>query len=386
MSLVANAVLLLGRYADCLVILGILPVISHMKFGKLLHAQEQALKSRRTAAERKDNPDAHSHSQPIPFVACAPPAWALLLLVFAEFSSSLQLFDQSDKQVRRAFGEVIRLQKSSGKGITETLEALEKLLGNTDVYEVFRFFTMCAGFGSLLLTVAFGLEEADAQARESPIAALKRSAKNAVHFVVRPRLWFLVALFLSYTVGNWTAISRLCKRTSTSELFVAAAPLFRAIASAGTIIGTPHTGPLPSWACFHGIGAMARFTRVLMYERASIAMLINLSTASSTLTSVRGTLALEAWTVLMLLPCAAKSARARLLIPILATPCIALAMGGSTAAMIEPYLEVATQRVSMCVSILSLMLVFLGGFSTMIVFMALAQAILHIHSLSTMKA
>jgi len=111
----------------------------------------------------------------------------------------------------------------------------------------------------------------------------------------------------------------------------------------------------------------------------SIAAFFDLSKRGADVDACRAAVLMEAWSILMTLPAAVKKRRFRLLIPLLVMPCFMLVRGGPPAAMLEPYLELASRRLAMAVAMMSLFLVFMGGFPTLLLCLTLGQLLSRIH-------
>merc|ERR1712060_685782 len=104
-------------------------------------------------------------------------------------------------------------------------------------------------------------------------------------------------------------------------------------------------------------------------------------------TSVQTTLLMEAWCFLILLPCAFKRRRMQGLLPLLVAPCVMLVTGSPANAlsMLETYMTLATHRIALTVGLMSLLMLFMGGFSIMFMYIALAQILIRIHHLDSIK-
>jgi len=198
------------------------------------------------------------------------------------------------------------------------------------------------------------------------------------------RAWFLILLLLSFAVGNWSELVVLAERPGQAKLTRAAAGLFRAIAAGGITLCSPSLeGPVSFMGAAQGISAAARGARVLIRERITLSALIEGSNESTF--AAQGMIAMEAWCVLVLLPCMLRSRRHLSMLTLLVAPCFLLAQEGRTAAKMEVYLEPAAFRLGNAVCVMAIVLVFLGGVPTMLAVCLLAQVIAWVHKLDKAK-
>mmetsp|Transcript_3701 Transcript_3701/g.11652 ORF Transcript_3701/g.11652 Transcript_3701/m.11652 type:complete len:399 (-) Transcript_3701:94-1290(-) len=394
---VADVARALGHYGEFVGVVSVLPVMSHVKFGSIIRMQEEASKAREEEARKARGEAPQAEASPAVAAGAAeqerhmPPAWSLLLLLLAELSTFSQLFDPSDLQVRRAVGEVVRAQRKTSSGVVSTLKAAEKLLANADVFELVRFAAAVAGLGGLLLTSTLELDRLDlAESRSSnPLRHMAHGLKHVLRATHRPRLFFLLLVAFAFLAGHWSALVKVARKPAVAEVLRALPELLRALACTGVMLSTSKSGPMAPFCAMQGIKAATRAARYVIYERVSLGAFLagGLLDArvSPTVARARVTVGMEAWCLLMLLPCAFKRKRFAALVPLLVAPCIALAMGGPTAAVLEPYLSVITQRLSFCLALMCLFMVFMGGFPTMLLCLMMTQMLIRIHKLDEAK-
>ncbi|CAE8625081.1 unnamed protein product, partial [Polarella glacialis] len=295
--------------------------------------------------------------------------------------------------VKRAVGEIVRAQRSTGPGMESALGALEKLLSNADVYELARLVASVAGLGSLFIATVLGLQDVETPGfgEGGPMKMLKGTMVAVLRTVWAPRLWLVLALVASFVVGNWSVLGKLLRKPGVLEILRSVSGLFRALGLAGAVCGATalSEGPMPSWAMLSSAAAVARASRLMVYERLSLNSLMAILTTSKArgvvAGSTLGALGMEVWCVLVLLPFMLRKRRQPMQLLALAWPCIALLVGGASAAPLEPYLELALQKSGLAVAILSILTIFMGGFPTMISSLALVQALMAIHKLDQAK-
>jgi len=390
MSAVANASKLLGRYGDLLGLFSILPLLAHLKFGALMQARE-----------RKKTPE-------VSLQACLPPAASLFLFMLAEVCSASSLLDPADMQVRKAVGEMMRAQRQGASNVAAAVETYEKLVSNSDVFDLVRFMAHFASLAALFGNVALHLQDVDfrVNGRESFLSGMKRSASHLLRNVFYNRFWFFAVLTVAFAVGNWSKLQIFFREQRTQEMLPHFAVLLRTLAITSTILWTSPTGPLPFFAAASGAGSIARASRLVVYERLTLQQLIGISAneltwnklSSGSLlrslrlfegkTSVLGlrcSLALEVWCLLWLVPCALRQRRFALLLPVLALPCVALAEGGHWAALAEPFVDKAIMHVNNAAAVAAFMLIFMGGFATLMACMGMVKLLSEIHNLDKVK-
>lgn len=399
MPSVAEAARILSRFADLVSLLAVLPVLSEVKFGGILRAQEHSKRAREeeetSEADGKDSKkkiaakpaqaavEKTAAVEPEP--SSIPPSWAFLLLLVAELCSSPGLFNPKDKQVTRAFGEMARVHAKSPSGFANVVQAFEKVLGNEDVYELVRFAASVAGLGGLLLTTTLGFHKLSSFSPGPNTPGLvdmaKRTLKQFLRAIHVPRLWFFIALAGMFVVGNWSGLMKLAQRPVVAELVRGSADLLRLLAFTGSVLVESSRGPMPAWAALQVVATIARAAHYVVYNRVSVLALFEVGAHAAS----RGALIIKAWSVLILIPTAFKSKRFMLLIPVMALPCIVLALDGPLALQMAPFLEAGIQRIGIVVAVMSMLMVFLGGFPTMLAVLLMFQGLSRVHRLDVVK-
>merc|ERR1712008_380059 len=106
---------------------------------------------------------------------------------------------------------------------------------------------------------------------------------------------------------------------------------------------------------------------------------------SATFIGARGTVGIEAWCIIILLPCVFRQKKFVMLLPVLTAPCIALLAGEPYANFVDPYLELVMQKLPNMVAIVALMTIFLGGFPTMILCLTMCQLLIRLHKIDKVR-
>mmetsp|Transcript_22424 Transcript_22424/g.62728 ORF Transcript_22424/g.62728 Transcript_22424/m.62728 type:complete len:389 (+) Transcript_22424:2-1168(+) len=387
MVVVADHTKFLGCYADLMGLVALLPLLTHMKFAKLLAVQ-------RKGAVEKDASNITQHAAETTRNSL-PPASALLLFVIAELCASIHLFDLTDSSVKRAVGELARVQKrSKSQGLAGALAAIEKVMDNVDVLEIIRFTAAFAGLIALLVTVFLRLDELDVAERgtHNPFKRFGNSVLHCLRQAASPRLLCLQLLLVTFVTGNWSVLRKFVQKSGTLELVRAAAGPLRAFGLSATVLQASYTGPMPLWAAAQGAAAAARAARIFVYERLSLAELSGGSVAgflhhgSATLFQARCAMTMEALCFVLVFACALNNSRlGKLALPLLMAPAVIMLMEGPTADFVGPYMQDMTKKCSLSIGAFALMMVFMGGFGTMLACIAVVQAFSYIHRLEKMK-
>lgn len=392
---VATATKLLARYGDLGVLFGMLPLLSHVKFGALMHQAEARAKQKRAEAAAAEVGAEVPPSEKDEGAEGVPPCAAMFLLLLAEICSSAQLFNPTDKLVRRAVGDMARAHKNLKPGFMSTLELVMQMLEKDDVYELVRFLSNVAALGGLAITVGLKLHETgqlSSKAVGHPLREMFRAAKNFFRVARAPQVWFLYVLTLCFAIGNWSLLGKFFARPGTMDFVQALGQVLRTLGLASVVATTVHGGPLPTWAGMQIVAACARAARVYVYERVSPTALIHdgilhaTGDGSASVAAVQGALGLEALCVVLLLPCLVRRARMIPLTALLLVPIAALVVGGPAAKILEVYMPPQTlHKAAIGVAILAVLLVFTGGILTMVSFLFVLQALAYIHKLDKMR-
>mmetsp|Transcript_23154 Transcript_23154/g.65332 ORF Transcript_23154/g.65332 Transcript_23154/m.65332 type:complete len:429 (-) Transcript_23154:120-1406(-) len=424
---VSDATLLLGRYGDLLGVLTALPLLSELKFGALLRSQEQSREALRKKAQetqetetalkeqqessakgkdkKKDDKAAsaatdEASAQPddgtlandsaaADVGATIPPFWALACMLLAEVISSMQLLDPEDKQTRRAVGVVLRAQQNGKEGFSNALKTVEKILEDSDVNELLRLTAAWAGIGALLISIILGLHRQESMVIGSPMKVMKQVVVRVFKgMLLAPRLWLFTLLGAWVVLANRSVLLKIINKSAIKELVKSSVVLWRTIGTVGTAMNCPRTGPMPLWATLTLVAGMVRVAHYVTFERLSwdvVTKNIDIEGVSANVCAARCMMALEAWAFLALAPHISIRRHMILLGGLLFAPCVCIVMGGPALAPLEPYLELAGPRLSIAVAVVTLCTVFMGGFPTMMAVILLAQVLIRIHKLDTMK-
>mmetsp|Transcript_140636 Transcript_140636/g.437399 ORF Transcript_140636/g.437399 Transcript_140636/m.437399 type:complete len:396 (-) Transcript_140636:216-1403(-) len=394
MPAVAASLRFLSRYGDLFGLVAALPLISHVKFGSIIEAQEaKKAQKARGGGEEPAAPSAApawapgARGQEPGYL---PPAWALFLVLLAEVLSAWSLFDPSDKKVRRAVGETLRIQKrSKGGALSEVLASMERLLGDEDVYYLIRSVSAICSCASVLLAALAGLDRLPGLGSKSAVGPARAAHHGATHLlrvVLRPRLLGLAVLLACLAIGHHSALLRAARRPGVAELLLAAPALLRAMGLTGVAF-SPSSEVLPIYAALHSCAALARQAHVLVYERIALSDLLKdgLFEVKAGHMVPRSVIAMDLWSMLVLLPTAFSKRRFMMILPFLALPCLWLASDGPIPSLIEPHVELIIGRIVFCTAVVSFIVVFMGGLPTMTILILLAQALMKIHKLDKLK-
>mmetsp|Transcript_123191 Transcript_123191/g.349072 ORF Transcript_123191/g.349072 Transcript_123191/m.349072 type:complete len:288 (-) Transcript_123191:391-1254(-) len=286
----------------------------------------------------------------------------------------------------------MRVQQKKLSGVEAVLASVEKLLKDADVYDLVRFSSAFGGLGSLLVTSWLGSKQLDTFSAEvNPLRNMRGLAALLLRRIWMPRLWCALLLAASFGLGHWSLLAKVFDRPAGRELLQAAVGLLRALATTGVALQCPYKGPTPVWASFLAAGAVVRGCRVFLHERVPWSQVLEggvlVEGGRAAVAGVQGALAMEAWSVLVLLPCALKRRRLVVLLPLLVAPVVVLATGrpASALAVLDAHAALSTHRLAITVAFMSLMMLFLGGFSIMFMYMLLAQILIRIHHLDKIK-
>eukprot|EP00435_Cladocopium_sp_Y103_P010822 s5238_g2.t2 len=336
---------LFGIVGDVASLLSLLPLLAEAKFGSLLRQK------------RGSNEERYM-----------PAFWVLLLLLVTEVASSAAFFDPSDKSARRAIGEVIRAQRGAGTGFQETVTGMIKLLEKRDVYELTRSVAM---IGGLTGTVCIAAVETSGKAGNSMTAPLMAALRS----IWAPRVWMLLVLAGLFTAGNWTELAKLARKPQVASALGNFAIMMRSMCFVAGVTG-PADGPISSWALLNCIACVARICRLVMYEQ--LAPLTWLAGAKLPELPLLTGVGLEVWCVVVLTLCLVRRPGKLLSLASVSAPLIGLVLGGDYAAPFQPFVAPTLQRGPAVVAAVSAMLIFMGGFPTMISSLIMVQAAVHL--------
>mmetsp|Transcript_40266 Transcript_40266/g.93678 ORF Transcript_40266/g.93678 Transcript_40266/m.93678 type:complete len:389 (+) Transcript_40266:68-1234(+) len=387
MPTVGQASRILSRYNDILGIVAVLPLVSHVKFGGLIEAQEASKKHKKEeTAEGSTSSKLTGNRSPGKESGYLPPAWALFLILIAELCSAIQLFDSSDRQVRRGIGELLRAQRQSRGSTSNLLGQFERLLANDDVYELVRFFGAFCSCCSLFVSALLGLDRTLTLGGQGAYGMLREGLRRFLRTFWRPRLLCLVVLLASLAVGHASALMRFARKPAVKELATFLPVLLRAMGLSGVATSTQTSEHLLSYVGLQCCAALAREAHVLVYNRVTVPELIEGggSRDEADLVRLRTLAAAELWAVLVLLS-RMLSKRRLMTLWALAMPSVALAFDSPRLAYFEPYLDLIIKRMGLCTAVLSLIVLFLGGFQSMFGVVVMGQVLTRIHKLDTLK-
>mmetsp|Transcript_93826 Transcript_93826/g.186107 ORF Transcript_93826/g.186107 Transcript_93826/m.186107 type:complete len:391 (+) Transcript_93826:74-1246(+) len=389
MPTVAETARLLEYYGDLVRTLALLPMITHIRFQGLLQTKEiNKLSTESDSTEADDKKDV-SKSATSDKPRQLPSAWALLFLVLAEVCASTQFFDPSDRQVRRAVGEMVRTQGRASGGFAQGLALAEKLMTHEDVYELVRFVATYAGYTSLFVLAFFGLDKLYSEVEVNPFTSARKTIVHIARALIVPRFWLPLLLAIGFVLGRWSPLAAAIRNSRVLELIRTSTELFRALALTGIVIG-PHARELVApFATLQCVGAFARIAHVLVQGRVPFASLLDHGPfdtgVSATFIGARGTVGIEVWCILILLPFVFRQRKFAMLLPVLAVPCIAVLAGEPYASFVDPYSELLMKQLPNLVAIVSLLTIFLGGFPTMILCLTMCQLLIRIHKLDKVR-
>jgi len=392
---VATATKLLARYSDIGVLFGMLPLLSHVKFGALMNHSQVRAKQRKAEAAAAEVGTEAPPEEIDEGAEGVPPCASMLLLFLAEICSSAPLFNPKDKLVTRAVGDMARAHKIAKPGFMPTLELVSQMLEKDDVYELVRFLSNIAALGGLAITVGLKLHQTgqlSSKAVGHPLREMLRAAKNFFQVARVPQIWLLFVLTVCFAVGNWSQLAKFFAKSGTMDFIQALGQVLRTMGLASVVATTVHGGPLPTWAGMQVVAACSRAARVYIYERISLADLLHeglfhpTGTGKASIAAVQGEIGLEALCVVLLLPCLVRRARMLPLTALLLAPIAALVIGGPAAKMLEVYMPPkALHNFAIALGVLAVLLVFTGGILTMVSFLFVLQALAYIHKLDQMR-
>eukprot|EP00929_Paragymnodinium_shiwhaense_P112154 TRINITY_DN80409_c0_g1_i1.p1 TRINITY_DN80409_c0_g1~~TRINITY_DN80409_c0_g1_i1.p1 ORF type:complete len:418 (-),score=126.23 TRINITY_DN80409_c0_g1_i1:46-1299(-) len=416
MSSVKDVVKFLGRYADLMTLMAIVPLLSHLKFGKLLASHERSQRAalekaaeadkaaaKKTAAkkdaakadaakkadEARETPAANDAE---PLRQTLPPALSLFLLMLAELLASVELLDPSESHVKKAMGEFVKLQKKSKGGFSELPSMVDKLLGSDDVFDLIVFVASMSGLSAMFFMLVFKLEDLDMGQKApsmNPLETVRKSLRHVVVQLCTPKLWCSAILAAVFVMGNWSSLGKLLRRPGILDFLRSLARPLRTGAVFAAMLETEYEGPMPLWATIQIAGAVARAGCFFVYERLSSKALLGdnlpdfFKAGGSAVVAARGVLLLEALCLLVALPCALrKTGLGKLILPLLVTPSVYVLTADASFAI---EFDEATRKVSMAMVLVSMTMVFMGGLMTMLVCIGIVQLLIRIHNIEKMK-
>ncbi|CAE7456121.1 Ammonium transporter 1 member 1 [Symbiodinium microadriaticum] len=365
-------------YHDCagsgvVSILSILPLLSEVKFGHLIPARGEARKEKAASEEQGGGECART----------TPPVWALCLLLVAELCSGAAFLNPSDKQARRAIGEVVRAQRNAEAGLEETVSGVVKLLDSKDVHELAKLLASVGGLsGTLCISALSGAGDTGGVG-----FGIRAAAAPLRTLLTAERFWGLLAVTALFLLGNWMALTTLVRKPAVWAACGNFGSLVRALAFAAAA-GAQDSGPLSTWAMLSAAACVARISRLIVHEQLAPAVWITSWWSGSRLSVdplVLTTLGLESWCLAVLLLILIRRPRKMLFLAAMTYPCIALAQGPPASQNFEAFVAPALQRGPIVMAVASALLVFMGGFPTMLCSLVLIQALLFIHGLDSSK-
>mmetsp|Transcript_72808 Transcript_72808/g.159017 ORF Transcript_72808/g.159017 Transcript_72808/m.159017 type:complete len:442 (-) Transcript_72808:104-1429(-) len=437
---VSDTLLILSRYADLLGLLAILPILSELKFGALFRnepvindcreskpapeessdnkendagaasAKAKSKASAKGKAKAKAKPAADDKKDPTEEAETSkeegdediaakrpnllkkrtlPPFWTIFLLFLAEVLNSLPLLDPEDKQTRRAVGALLRAQDSGKTGLGDALLSLDKAFQDPDVYALLRCFATLAALATLLATLALGIDRHADIALGRPAAMVKQYIVQAWKGIsASPALWALSLLALWTGVANRSTLERLAQKTAISTLAAPTATLLRSLGLVGAAVSLDDKGPLSLWATFASLAGAVRVAHFVTYERLSwetVTRSVTTDGIAANIRDARCMVALELWNLLALAPVIGKRRSNVFFLAILFLPCACLVYGHEASEPLEPYFMELAPRLSTVVAVLGICTIFLGGVTSMVCSVGLAQVLVAIHNLGTVK-
>lgn len=418
----------LERYSDVLYITALIPILGEIKFGALLRAQAKLAKtthvredggSEESVKDTKGNQDTNKGTEADQSkVAKAaanpsekalepktdedvddvkehkqlvPPVWALVMLLLAEIIAGAQFFNSSDKKTRRAVGTMLRIQKHSKRSYQGAIDSLEKLVLDSDVYDLLRLVATLGAIGSLLVSLFLGLHERSPTTDQGPLKMFRHRLERVLRLIFRPKQWALAAICAWFVLNQRQTLTNLLQKRPVQDFGCALVPLLRALYAVGTALTCPRDGPLPFWATVTFAAGVARALCFFTVERISVEEFLQsrpVPELPAKINSARCIVALEAFSFITLLPHMMRRKRLMMFVAMLMMPCLALTSRGAVASLIARHGDVINNlTTSLALGMLSmgLVLVFIGGFQTVVSCAVLVQVLTRIHSLDTMK-
>ncbi|CAE7665917.1 AMT1-1 [Symbiodinium pilosum] len=355
---------LLGLVGDVANLLSILPLLSEAKFGHLIPARD--------AAEKPKNAEERPRA--------APPIWAMCLLLVAELCCGAAFLNPSDKQARRAIGEVVRAQRSAGHGLEETVNGVIKLLDSKDVHELAKLLASVGGLSGILCISALSGDSSGVGFGIRAAMAPLRALLSAVHF------WGLLAVTALLVLGNLTLLKTLVQKPAVFAALGNFGTLARCVGCAGA--AGLESGPISSWAMLSAAACVARISRIIVHEQLTPSVWLASWWSKSRVSVepvVLTTLGLDAWCLAVLLLIVLRRPRKLVLLAAFAYPCIALARGAPNSQPFEIYVSPALVHSPTVMAVTSALLIFMGGFPTMLSSILLVQVLYFVHGLDTAK-
>ncbi|CAE7309087.1 AMT1-4 [Symbiodinium natans] len=356
-------------YHDCagsgvVGILSILPLLSEVKFGHLIAARD---------AKQKREGDRFPK---------IPPIGALCLLLVAELCSGAAFLNPSDKQARRAIGEVVRAQKNAEGGFEETVNGILRLLESKDVHELAKLLASVGGLAAMLCMSAMSGGDAGGvgigiRAAVAPLRPL----------LTAHRFWGVLAVAALFVLGNWTALTTLVKKPAVWGCLANFGALARAVGFAAAA-GVEDSGSLSTWAMLSAATCIARISRMIVHEQLAPAVWMASWWSKSRVSVeplVLTTFCLEAWCLAVLLLILLRRPRKLVILLAVTYPCVALAQGAPASQPFEAFVVPALQRGPAVMAVTSALLIFMGGFPTMLCSLVLIQVLYFIHGLDNAK-
>eukprot|EP00930_Biecheleria_cincta_P056149 TRINITY_DN42316_c0_g1_i1.p1 TRINITY_DN42316_c0_g1~~TRINITY_DN42316_c0_g1_i1.p1 ORF type:complete len:384 (-),score=70.83 TRINITY_DN42316_c0_g1_i1:157-1278(-) len=372
MAPVADVVKLLRSAGDLLGLFSLLPLLSEVKYGKILRLQRGE-----TVVVRE---------------RLVPAAWSLGLVLAAELCDSARIFDSSDTTTRKAFRHFMKLQKKKAEGLEQSVQLLGDLLQNAEVFVVLRCVSLCAGLAGLMIISAMkGLDEEDTKARKGGrvLGLLKSlpSLLSSVWSFFQPQLLLFVALAACFAIGRWSLLLKFIRNAAVAETLRNSASLLRALGFVGAVGSCSFKGPVPQWALLNGAAAVARVCRLMVYERLSFGAVYSslLDQGKGLAPTTLAVLGCEAWVFVALLPCVLAHPRKLAILAMLAAPCVAFVYGGPAAALFEPLVQPVLEKANLGVAVVALLILFIGGLPVMATALSLLSFLNWLHNLEKTK-
>lgn len=404
---------IVGRYSDILLIVSLFPILSHVRFGVLMRKaearrllaqelQEDAKKAEDNETEAKGAHGANKEKKKDSAVrseaakekveqlrrerealmdnSAMPPSWAIVLLVVVEVIAASPFFAPSEHNVDKAIRHLAKVQKQAPNGVTQVFNTFAVTLESVEVYGLTRHLVVLAGLGGVAIALAMQECEEPSIADEpktiTPLRDIGKVLRLVKRVLLRPRLWALAFLVVSYVVTHRTKLVRLCEKSAVVDVLKAFGQLLRGFAITALTLGRRQGYPVPLFCTIQGGATIARMTQLIVYERLSAKRLLEWREDDY---FSRGTLAMEAVCLLLLLSSSVRKPRCLILLFCMFLPCYlvvteadVLMLKGSMFKDLLKSSEILP-LLSVAFSVVSLLLLIAGGISSIAVAVGLLQ-------------
>lgn len=405
---------ILGRLADVLLIASVLPVLAQIKFASLSRAREAARaqvakeqvkdkekkekekkeeeqkgKDKEKDEKEEDKKEEKEEEQREIVVADDsdlmkdPSTGVLVLLLLAELCECAKLLDPKSGMSEKVIKELAKLSTKKPQGFIAVLDAFAYAVEKNATFSMVRIISALAGLGGLVLSRVAHQPNAPRQFTAlAPFKEAFRTLKHILGLVMHPKLWAIAVMVIIFIVSNAPTLLKFFRNDSTLLFIKRFAVPLRCCAFASAAFGNNSAGAIPEWAVLQGAAVAVRIVYIFSKEKVPLNMVLKRLAGGYISTSTKGLLAIEAFSLLILVRPTVHRFRTFAAFGLFVSLAVATLPPGPMAVYINPMMM---HYLSLMTVINSLMIIFTGGLSSVLMSAGFLKLITEFHRLDKVK-